>query len=224
MQVPFVVAVDEDAKPGTYGMEVKVRYKYTEEVDAQQSSTGGQPSYDYETDTRTETLNVRVSIEERARFEILMSQALSEYGTDLEEGRVRARIDYPQGFQLKEEIDRLDVLRDAGAARFRPILLTSLTTFFAVRYAASPADLEHRYGHGKAEAFTTLTRKGKRGCNIRPALAHDALERACAFLEVLSVTTSDYDALFEAAVRRISSRSRARHRNDAATLWFSGSR
>jgi hypothetical protein len=71
VQVPFVVAVDEDAKPGTYGMEVKVRYKYTEEVDAQQSSTGGQPSYDYETDTRTETLNVRVSIEERARFEVV---------------------------------------------------------------------------------------------------------------------------------------------------------
>lgn len=35
-------------------------------------------------------------------------------------------------------------------------LAASLTTFFAVRYAASPADNEHRYGHGKAEALTSL--------------------------------------------------------------------
>lgn len=35
-------------------------------------------------------------------------------------------------------------------------LAASLTTFFAVRWAASPADLEHRYGHGKAEAFASL--------------------------------------------------------------------
>lgn len=35
-------------------------------------------------------------------------------------------------------------------------LAASLTTFFAVRYAASPADQEHRYGHGKAEAFASL--------------------------------------------------------------------
>ena len=35
-------------------------------------------------------------------------------------------------------------------------LAASLTTFFAVRYAASPADREHRYGHGKAEALASL--------------------------------------------------------------------
>ena len=35
-------------------------------------------------------------------------------------------------------------------------LAASLTTFFAVRYAASPADREHRHGHGKAEAFASL--------------------------------------------------------------------
>lgn len=35
-------------------------------------------------------------------------------------------------------------------------LAASLTTFFAVRYAASPADDEHRYGHGKAEALASL--------------------------------------------------------------------
>jgi cation diffusion facilitator family transporter len=39
-------------------------------------------------------------------------------------------------------------------------LLASLVTFFAVRYAASPADAEHRYGHGKAEAFAALFQAG----------------------------------------------------------------
>jgi hypothetical protein len=71
VQVPFAVTVDEDAAPGTYEMQVKVRYSYTEEVDAQQFTTDGQPSYDYETDTRTETLSVRVSIEEHARFQVV---------------------------------------------------------------------------------------------------------------------------------------------------------
>lgn len=35
-------------------------------------------------------------------------------------------------------------------------LTASLITFFAVRYASSPADDEHRYGHGKAEALASL--------------------------------------------------------------------
>lgn len=39
-------------------------------------------------------------------------------------------------------------------------LLASLATFFAVRYAASPPDREHRYGHGKAEAFASLIQAG----------------------------------------------------------------
>jgi cation diffusion facilitator family transporter len=36
----------------------------------------------------------------------------------------------------------------------------SLFTFFAVRYAATPPDAEHRYGHGKAEAFAGLFQAG----------------------------------------------------------------
>jgi ferrous-iron efflux pump FieF len=36
----------------------------------------------------------------------------------------------------------------------------SLFTFFAVRYAAAPPDREHRYGHGKAEAFAGLVQSG----------------------------------------------------------------
>jgi ferrous-iron efflux pump FieF len=35
-------------------------------------------------------------------------------------------------------------------------LAASLVAFLAVRYAASPADEEHRYGHGKAEALASL--------------------------------------------------------------------
>ncbi len=35
-------------------------------------------------------------------------------------------------------------------------LAASLTTYYAVRYAAAPADREHRFGHGKAESFASL--------------------------------------------------------------------
>lgn len=35
-------------------------------------------------------------------------------------------------------------------------LAASLIAFFAVRYASSPADEDHRYGHGKAEALASL--------------------------------------------------------------------
>lgn len=39
-------------------------------------------------------------------------------------------------------------------------LVASSGTFLAVRYAASPPDAEHRYGHGKAEAFASLVQAG----------------------------------------------------------------
>lgn len=39
-------------------------------------------------------------------------------------------------------------------------LVASLATFFAVRYAAVPPDAEHRFGHGKAEAFASLLQAG----------------------------------------------------------------
>ncbi|MEN3972957.1 cation diffusion facilitator family transporter [Sphingomicrobium sp. XHP0235] len=35
-------------------------------------------------------------------------------------------------------------------------LIASLVTFFGVRYAAMPADEEHRFGHGKAEGIAAL--------------------------------------------------------------------
>lgn len=39
-------------------------------------------------------------------------------------------------------------------------LVASLVTFFAVRYASVPPDDEHRFGHGKAEAFASLIQAG----------------------------------------------------------------
>ncbi len=39
-------------------------------------------------------------------------------------------------------------------------LVASSATFFAVRYAAHPPDREHRFGHGKAEAFASLFQAG----------------------------------------------------------------
>jgi ferrous-iron efflux pump FieF len=39
-------------------------------------------------------------------------------------------------------------------------LAASLFTFFALRYAAAPPDREHRFGHGKAEAFAGLVQAG----------------------------------------------------------------
>lgn len=39
-------------------------------------------------------------------------------------------------------------------------LVASLITFYAVRYAAEPPDAEHRFGHGKAEAFSSLLQGG----------------------------------------------------------------
>lgn len=39
-------------------------------------------------------------------------------------------------------------------------LVASLATFFAVRWAAVPADDDHRYGHGKGEALAALVQSG----------------------------------------------------------------
>ena len=48
----------------------------------------------------------------------------------------------------------------ASAADSGLDLIASLGTFWAVRYAAAPPDAEHRYGHGKAEAFASLVQAG----------------------------------------------------------------
>ncbi|MHB8528560.1 MAG: cation diffusion facilitator family transporter [Caulobacteraceae bacterium] len=48
----------------------------------------------------------------------------------------------------------------ASAADSGLDLVASAATFFAVRYAAAPPDAEHRFGHGKAEAFASLIQAG----------------------------------------------------------------
>lgn len=54
-------------------------------------------------------------------------------------------------FLVSGSIALLASLADSGLD-----LAASLTTFFAVRYAASPADRDHRFGHGKAEAAASV--------------------------------------------------------------------
>jgi cation diffusion facilitator family transporter len=39
-------------------------------------------------------------------------------------------------------------------------LVAALATFWAVRFAATPPDAEHRFGHGKAEGFASLVQAG----------------------------------------------------------------
>ena len=39
-------------------------------------------------------------------------------------------------------------------------IVAAMGTFLAVRYAAAPPDREHRYGHGKGEAFASLLQAG----------------------------------------------------------------
>jgi ferrous-iron efflux pump FieF len=58
-------------------------------------------------------------------------------------------------WQASGSIAVLASLADSGLD-----LVASLVTFFAVRYAAAPPDAEHRFGHGKAEAFASLTQAG----------------------------------------------------------------
>jgi cation diffusion facilitator family transporter len=48
----------------------------------------------------------------------------------------------------------------ASAADSGLDFVAALGTFWAVRFAIKPADAEHRYGHGKAEAFASLMQAG----------------------------------------------------------------
>ncbi len=58
-------------------------------------------------------------------------------------------------FAVSGSVALLASLADSGLD-----LAASLFTFYAVRYAAQPADAEHRFGHGKAEAFASLVQAG----------------------------------------------------------------
>ena len=58
-------------------------------------------------------------------------------------------------------------------------LIASLVTAYAVRYAAVPPDAEHRFGHGKAEAFASLMQAGL----VFASAALIVREAAAAFLD-----------------------------------------
>lgn len=60
----------------------------------------------------------------------------------------------------------------------------SLFTFFAVRYAATPPDREHRFGHGKAEAFAALMQAALVG--VSGVLI--AVEAARRFIDPVTIT------------------------------------
>src|SRR5580658_504792 len=56
---------------------------------------------------------------------------------------------------VSDSVSILASLADSGLD-----LLAALGAAFAVRYAAAPPDAEHRFGHGKAEAFASLVQAG----------------------------------------------------------------
>lgn len=56
---------------------------------------------------------------------------------------------------MTESVSMLSSLVDSGLD-----FLASLVTFLAVRHALMPADEDHRFGHGKAEALAGLTQAG----------------------------------------------------------------
>jgi cation diffusion facilitator family transporter len=64
------------------------------------------------------------------------------------------------GLKLWVSIASGSVAIMASAADSALDLLASGATFFAVRYAAVPPDDDHRFGHGKAEAFASLIQAG----------------------------------------------------------------
>ncbi len=62
----FQIAVDQDAKPGTYHLPVHVKYTYTSAV----TNSGNQV-----TQTKQETLHVTITIKKEPRFEVVSSRA-----------------------------------------------------------------------------------------------------------------------------------------------------
>lgn len=84
------------------------------------------------------------------------TQALTRRVTALSVGVAAILIVVKTGAWLASgSVAMLASLADSGLD-----LIASLITFFAVRYAAVPPDAEHRFGHGKAEAFSSLMQGG----------------------------------------------------------------
>lgn len=72
-------------------------------------------------------------------------------------------------WQVTDSVSMLSSLVDTSLD-----LVGSLVTFFAVRQALTPADADHRFGHGKAEALAGLVQAGfiaASGCALLFAVA-----------------------------------------------------
>ena len=90
-------------------------------------------------------------------------------------------------------------------------VLASASTFFAVRYAATPPDAEHRFGHGKAEAFASLIQAGLVFASaalvgqeaIRRILEPRAVEKGAWAIEVMVVSTLLTALLIQAQTRML---------------------
>ncbi|HZZ87328.1 MAG TPA: cation diffusion facilitator family transporter [Caulobacteraceae bacterium] len=88
-------------------------------------------------------------------------------------------------------------------------LIAAIGTFIAVRYAAAPPDAEHRYGHGKAEAFASLMQAGlvfASGALIgQAAISHlmhpEPLTRGVRAIAVMAISTGLTMALIAAQTR-----------------------
>jgi hypothetical protein len=85
--LPFRVVVDEDARPGTYDVEVKVEYTYVETVLEEGDVAGEFRQYE---DAATQTFEVPVVVEERARFEVVDTESNVAVGTS---GTVRLTVE-----------------------------------------------------------------------------------------------------------------------------------
>jgi len=74
-------------------------------------------------------------------------------------------------WMVSGSVAMLASLADSGLDVF-----AALATFFAVRYAVAPPDQEHRFGHGKAEAFASLIQAGLVFASAA-LVAREAIER-----------------------------------------------
>jgi len=71
--VPIRVSVPEDAEPGTYRLDVDVEYEYYDQI-------AGSPVSSYSSKEVSEEYTVRVTVEERARFEVVDSSTTAPVG------------------------------------------------------------------------------------------------------------------------------------------------
>ena len=71
--LPYSISVDEGAEPGTYQMELNVRYRYTSTI-AEQTGARNQ-------NTRNRSFDVTIRVDERAQFEVVDTESNLRVGS-----------------------------------------------------------------------------------------------------------------------------------------------